>query len=593
MPGLPRFAMPLVTTWAVLNALTSPPAGAAVRLARWEGPAVLAVSHAPGVPQYRLRAALVADRDDPPQASYLIQVVLPDGQALSHTIPAGEFRSRRIDVLVPAASIRDVRPEQVIVKARLLDAATGGPVSDDLVATIGDFPNPRPEGSQVDPGPFGWGTPLAPGRAGRLPRTNRDGLAFVSIPGGEGDTGPALFLAASEATNAQVAKRLPGYDPKAGRSDEFNLEDPAQPAVGLSPKQANAYLAAAGQADPSGVVYRLPTGAEWLRAARAGKESAFWWGDEATHPAGANFLGPEPALAHDATAPALPPKQDEGPGGTPTFAPNPWGLYHTFGNVAEWATDPEKGFVRLGGHFRTEPESPLPVVAAENEDATGPDAYVGVRPAVALSADSGADLVRKALGGNPGLAGLDVRFDPARATATLTGTLPDPSLRRDADRRLAPLWFLAAVENRVTTPTVPAGLLATLGDVTGPVRRITPVGRWVYEIPLAVRWADPLPVRGSEWWVNIYPASGGHLAHKLVEIEPNDTRRLVVLIDRALMTGLGQPADGPASVALSLGGQALTIGDPRIVSNIVPLRWSVPPETRPAPAPEARRPESP
>jgi hypothetical protein len=83
-------------------------------------------------------------------------------------------------------------------------------------------------------------------------------------------------------------------------------------------------------------------------------------------------------------------------------------------------------------------------------------------------------------------------------------------------------------------------------------------------------------VRGSEWWVNVYPVGGGHFAHKLVEIEPDASGRVIVLIDRAKMTAAGQPVDAPASVALSLGAEAPCLSDPHIVSNVASLRWSVP-----------------
>jgi hypothetical protein len=84
-----------------------------------------------------------------------------------------------------------------------------------------------------------------------------------------------------------------------------------------------------------------------------------------------------------------------------------------------------------------------------------------------------------------------------------------------------------------------------------------------------------LPVNGSEWYVNIYPCAGGHFAHKLVEIRPNDSKKFIVLIDRGRMAAAGLPPEAPASVALSLGGEAPTLADPRIVSNVVPLVWAV------------------
>jgi hypothetical protein len=456
------------------------------------------------------------------------------------------------------------------------DAATGAVVSNDLTATIADFPRPTPTVAANDPGPFGWGEPLA-GAAGEpraLPQSGPDGFRFVWIPA-KGDV-PGFLIATTEASNVQVGMRLEGYDPRAGRSDEFRLEEPAQPAVALSPKRALEYLAALGMTDPSGVTYQLPTHAEWLRAARAGKDTAFWWGDESTHPEGANFLGPEPALAVDTTAPVRP-DPSAGAGG---FVANPWGLFHTFGNVAEWATPAGGGFIRLGGHFRTEPMTPLPEPAVENAESVGPDPYVGVRPVVELSAEKGAELIRQALRGNALLSGVSVAYDPDRATATLTGTVPSSALRRAADQRLEPLWFLAAVENQIETPTLAAGQLATIGGPIAPARRITPLGRWIYVVPVAVQWGDPLPVRGSEWWVNVYPNGAqngcGHYAYKLVEIEPNNTGRFDLLIERGKMIAAGLPVDSPVVVALSLGTPAPSPTDPQVVSNVAVVRWSTP-----------------
>src|SRR5262249_10325335 len=141
----------------------------------------------------------------------------------------------------------------------------------------------------------------------------------------------ALFVATTEATNEQVASGwkdvpkglAPPFDPKAGRSDEFLgvLEGPSQPALNLSPQQAVTYLGALSRSDSSGIRYRLPTLDEWLRFARAGRSSAFWWGDQPRYPRGANFLGPEPSLPTDTTAPSLPSSRRT------SFEPNPWGLF--------------------------------------------------------------------------------------------------------------------------------------------------------------------------------------------------------------------------------------------------------------------------
>jgi hypothetical protein len=568
-----RFALPLLALWAATAS-----AAETVRLKRWEEPARPTPTLAPGIAYYQLFARAEWPRGAAAEAEhrYNLHVILPGGQTETHEIPAGEINAGRLSVLVPVAVVRNLVPSQVVIWANVSDAATGEVVSNELEATIADFPHPQLTSAANDAGPFGWGMPLtpSPGGADLLPRPGPDGLVFVRVFAT--DAMPGYGIASTEASNAQVGRRLPGYDPRAGRSDEFTLEDPAQPALGLSPARAQEYLAALGKADPSGLTYRLPAQAEWLRTARAGKGSAFWWGDESSYPAGANFLGPEPALDKDSTAPALSVER----AGATVFELNPWGLYHTFGNVAEWATTPAGGFVRLGGHFRTEPAVPLPEITVDDAATVGPDPYVGVRPAFGLTADEGAELVRKALAGNTLLAGISVAYDPDRATATLSGTLPDAALRRAADRRLEPLWFLAAVENRIETPRQVPGQLATLAGAVGPVRRITPLGRWIYVVPLSVSWGDPLPVRGSEWYVNVYPQGArsctGHYAYKLVEIEPNATGRLDLLLDRAKLTAAGVSVGTPVAVALSLGAPAPAPDDTHVVSNVATITWSVP-----------------
>jgi hypothetical protein len=41
------------------------------------------------------------------------------------------------------------------------------------------------------------------------------------------------------------------------------------------------------------------------------------------------------------------------------------------------------------------------------------------------------------------------------------------------------------------------------------------------------------------------------------------------------MAAAGLSPDAPVSVALSLGGEATTPADPKVVSNVVPLRWQL------------------
>lgn len=528
-----------------------------VHLERWQGKAVAVRNPGPGPKLFELGADVTWDKSAPKEASrYAVRVTLPDGQTTTRAIELEDRPgSTRLTVLVPALAVRNLRPDAVKLRATVVDPATGATLSNTLDATIEDFHTPEAAHAPGENGPFGWGHPLKTegGKGQLLPGEGPGGFHYVFIPAT--DDIPAFYLATAEATVGQVGALLKDYDPKADRSDEFALEDADQPAIALTPARAIEALKALSRSDRAGVAYRLPTRAEWLRAAKAGRDSAFWWGDEPTHPEGANFLGPEPALGSDSTAPATPPES------SPTFAANPWGLAHTFGNADEWATDPDGGFVRMGGHFRTEPASPLPDVKVEKAEEIGPDAYVGFRPAFSIDAETGTRLASHALA-NKAFAPIVVTYDPSRATVVLEGEVTDPSLRARADRRLRSLWFVAAVEDQVRSPSIAPGNLALLGMADAPARQLTPLARRVIEVPLAVRWADTLPVEGSEFFVNVYGPGGAHSSHALLESAPGASKTLRVLID---------PPRGPVTAALSLGAPAPSPTDPRIVSNLVPL----------------------
>lgn len=101
------------------------------------------------------------------------------------------------------------------------------------------------------------------------------------------------------------------YRPKAGFGDH--------PVVQVSWYGAGAYAQWAGK--------RLPTEAEWEKAARGGLEGKrFPWGDELTHN-DANYAGVLDDDEWEQTAPVG------------SFSPNDYGLYDPTGNVAEWCMD--------------------------------------------------------------------------------------------------------------------------------------------------------------------------------------------------------------------------------------------------------------
>ncbi len=132
----------------------------------------------------------------------------------------------------------------------------------------------------------------------------------------------AFNLAAQQVTNADYAAFLRATGHPAPRHwDDPAFHDPQQPIVAVSWHDATAYCQWLSRA--TGCGYRLPTEAEWERAARGGVEGALYtWGDSA----------PE-------SQPAYASRWKDGPERVAQFPPNAFGLFDIGDNVHEWCAD--------------------------------------------------------------------------------------------------------------------------------------------------------------------------------------------------------------------------------------------------------------
>lgn len=132
----------------------------------------------------------------------------------------------------------------------------------------------------------------------------------------------AFLLAQHQATNANFERfiRATGRTPPPFWSDAA-LNRPEQPVVGVSWFDAVEYCEALSAA--IGQKFRLPTEAEWERAARGGKEGLlFPWGEE------------PPQMR-----PSYADRWKDGPEPVGLGEPNGFGLFNMCDNVHEWCAD--------------------------------------------------------------------------------------------------------------------------------------------------------------------------------------------------------------------------------------------------------------
>jgi non-specific serine/threonine protein kinase len=219
-------------------------------------------------------------------------------------------------------------------------AAVPSPAPGNVAATA-ETPAPVPHAAAGQPAPAtaGKGSPAVVGAAPSNAATAGPAADPCAAPGLigagracfdtiDGKRGPALVVVrvggkVLAMTRTEITiNEYNRYCTATGKCSAITLEDRyagSLPVSNISLAQARAYAAWLGSA--SGHVYRLPTDAEWLAAARAG---GGW-----KQAPDSNCIPP--------TAGA-----DDG-SGAPIAArgrsPNPWGLVNLTGNVWEWVTD--------------------------------------------------------------------------------------------------------------------------------------------------------------------------------------------------------------------------------------------------------------
>ena len=176
--------------------------------------------------------------------------------------------------------------------------------------------------------------------------TNSLGMQFKRIPAGEFDMGSTdgdsderpvhrvrisrdFYLGIHEVTQAEY-RAVTGKSPSNFKGDDLPVEK-------VSWEEANEFCRLLTERErtagglPSGMVYRLPTEAEWEYAARAGTTTKYCFGDDESG------LGEYAWYGGNSGSTTHPVGQKR---------PNAWGLYDMHGNVWEWCQDWYGAYIR-------------------------------------------------------------------------------------------------------------------------------------------------------------------------------------------------------------------------------------------------------
>lgn len=143
------------------------------------------------------------------------------------------------------------------------------------------------------------------------------------------------------------------------------------PIVGITRTDAEAFCRWLTQQAPDGLVYRLPTPAEWVAACRGGTETPYWWGEQ-REVSMCNCEGDQDGEATLAR--------------TGRFAPNPWGLHEVSGNVAEMLHSRNPSVQAAGGSWESSEDAEIAATGVKT--VTVPARDVGFRIVAVRTAEA-------------------------------------------------------------------------------------------------------------------------------------------------------------------------------------------------------------
>lgn len=174
--------------------------------------------------------------------------------------------------------------------------------------------------------------------------TNSLGMKLLLIPPGRFTMGPngstyrvalakPFYVGVTEVTLGQYRRFKPGHSIE-NAAPEFNEDD--RPAAMVNWEDAREFcqwLAERPEERTAGLVYALPTEAQWEWAARAGTSTSRYFGETDKVQVEYSWFN------HTYTPNPEHEQNDRGRQSVAKLKPNAWGLYDMLGNVWEWCDD--------------------------------------------------------------------------------------------------------------------------------------------------------------------------------------------------------------------------------------------------------------